>query len=93
MLFIMQEGRTALMAAAQGGHLHVLRLLLQQGADICLQDKVLCILIFLLFAFVNLEDKCFGFRQIPKFFFYAENGNDFSLIALLSLRKIISRSF
>lgn len=25
---------------------------------------------FLLVAFVNLEDKSFGLRQIPKFFFY-----------------------
>ena len=39
-IIVIQDGRTALMFASDNGHLPVVEYLVQQGADINVQDKV-----------------------------------------------------
>ena len=42
----MQSGRTALLKAAQGGHLEIVKVLIEAGADVNLRDDV-CISLIL----------------------------------------------
>ena len=39
-IVVLQDGRTALMVAAQDGHREVVELLLQHGADVNAEDEV-----------------------------------------------------
>jgi hypothetical protein len=51
LVMMMQDGRTALMMAANNGHLEVVRLLLEKDADIQAKDEVS----YVLFIFPYLD--------------------------------------